>query len=123
MDEERDCVVFEDEEGNELTLDVLDYFFYIGQEYAILADLGEEEAEGEACSCEDEACQCHHHECGCGDDSCDACGEETDIYIMKVVTEGDFEEFVPVEENLVEEIEAFVEKKMQNADVEDFEEE
>ncbi len=32
MDEERDSIVFEDEEGNEIELDILDYFFYEEQE-------------------------------------------------------------------------------------------
>ena len=38
MEDELDLVVFEDDEGNELTMEVLDYFFYEGQEYALLAE-------------------------------------------------------------------------------------
>ena len=34
--EERDFVVFTDDDGNEFELDVIDYFFHDGQEYACL---------------------------------------------------------------------------------------
>ena len=36
MDEELDLVTFSDEDGNEFTMEVLDYFFYEGKEYALL---------------------------------------------------------------------------------------
>ena len=38
MDDERDLVVFEDDAGNEITMEVLDYFFYEGNEYALLTE-------------------------------------------------------------------------------------
>lgn len=38
MDEELDIVVFEDDDGNELTMEVLDYLFYEGKEYALLTE-------------------------------------------------------------------------------------
>ena len=41
MDDERDLVVFEDDAGNELTMEVLDYFFYEGNEYALLTEASE----------------------------------------------------------------------------------
>ena len=70
MDEELDLVVFEDDEGNEITMEVLDYFFYEGKEYALLAEVDED------------------GECGC-----DECGEDhdhqRDAYIMEVVAVGD----------------------------------
>lgn len=47
MDEERDFVVFTDEDGNEFELDVITYFDYNDNEYAILADCNPE------CDCED----------------------------------------------------------------------
>ena len=37
MDEELDLVTFSDEDGNEFTMEVLDYFCYEGKEYALLA--------------------------------------------------------------------------------------
>ena len=86
MENELDLVVFTDDEGNEQTLEVRDYFFYNGQEYAVLADYCEEDD----CDCECEDCCDHDHEEG--------------LYIMKVVPVGDDEEeFQPVEESLMDE--------------------
>jgi len=91
MEEERDLVVFSDDEGNEKTMEVLDYFFYEGQEYAVLT-------EADACDCDDEACDC--------------C-EETDAYIMKVVPSGeDEEEFLPVEDELMDRLIEFVQNEL-----------
>ena len=39
---ERDFVTFTDDDGNDFELDVIDYFEYEGQEYAVLMDLSEE---------------------------------------------------------------------------------
>ena len=91
MENELDLVTFTDEEGNEITMEVLDYFFYEGQEYALLA-------EAEECDCEEH--DCHDEECDCG------CGcEEREAFIMKVVPVGeDEEEFVPVDEALAEKL-------------------
>ena len=108
MEEERDLVVFSDDEGNEKTMEVLDYFFYEGQEYAVLT-------EADACDCGDEACEC-------GDEACD-CGDEADAYIMKVVPTGeDEEEFLPVEDELMDRLIEFVQNELY-ADDEDEEEE
>ena len=38
MEEQRDLVVFSDDEGNEFELEIVDYFDYEGQEYAVLVD-------------------------------------------------------------------------------------
>ena len=35
---EKDLVVFTDEEGNEVELEVVDYFDYDGDEYAVMVD-------------------------------------------------------------------------------------
>ena len=40
--EERDVVEFVDDEGNTLLLEVMDYFFYNGEEFAALCDAREE---------------------------------------------------------------------------------
>ncbi|MDO4543914.1 MAG: DUF1292 domain-containing protein [Clostridia bacterium] len=77
MEEERDLVVFSDDDGNEFELEVLDYFEYEGQEYAILVDPEPEDED------EDEALE---------------------VYIMKVVVNGDMEEFVPAEEDKMDEL-------------------
>ena len=56
-DEEQDFGVIEgtDEDGNKVLLQVLDYFFYNGEEYAILTDA--EDAD----DCECDACAPHEH--------------------------------------------------------------
>ena len=79
MENELDLVVFEDDNGNELTMEVLDYLFYEGKEYAVLAELTEtENEEGEAVR---------------------------EAYVMEVVPVGeDMEEFVPVDEALAEKL-------------------
>ena len=73
MDEDLDIVVFEDDEGNELTMEVLDYLCYEGKEYALLTEYtGDEEDDGD----ED---------------------EQIEAFIMEVIPVGeDEEEFVPV---------------------------
>ncbi len=84
MEEERDIVVFSDEDGNEIEMEVLDYFDYEDQEYAMLIDAspdGEEEQQ-----------------------------ETLDVYIMKVVVSDDMEEFLPADEDKMEELTKYAEK-------------
>lgn len=50
--EERDIVVFIDEDDNEIEMEVLDYFYYNGEEFAVLTEQICECPEGEECSCE-----------------------------------------------------------------------
>ena len=53
--EERDIVVFVDEDENEIEMEVLDYFYYNGEEFAVLTEVKEEQCEcpeGEECTCE-----------------------------------------------------------------------
>ena len=81
MENELDVVMFVDDEGNEVTMEVLDYFFYEGEEYAVLSELQED--------CED-----------CEND-CNACGVQREAYVMRVVPVGEEEEeFIPVDEDL-----------------------
>lgn len=91
MDDERDLVVFEDDAGNELTMEVLDYFFYEGNEYALLTEAAE------ACeSCEDGECE-----------GCESLGE---TYVMQIVPVGeDEEEFVPVDDELADKLKELIE--------------
>ncbi len=95
MEQEQDLVVIMDDEGNELTMEVLDYFFYEGQEYAVMVEYNEE------------GCTCDHE-----DEACDCC-EQQEAYIMRVVPVGDDqEEFVPVEEDLLEKLIDFVQNDL-----------
>ena len=91
-EEERDIVEFTDEDGNSLLLEVLDSFYYNGEEFAVLGDVEEE------CDCGEEGCN-HEH----GED----CEHEHSLYIMKIETSTDengeeVEEFIPVEDALME---------------------
>ena len=83
MDEERDLVVFEDDAGNELTMEVLDYLAYEGKEYALLTEYVEDDDDDEG---------------------------EIEVMIMEVVPVGDDqEEFVPIDDDLAEKIMAVFE--------------
>ena len=81
--EERDFVTFTDDEGNEFDLDVIEYFEFEGQEYAVLMDLE-----------------------GIGEDE-DA---EAEVYIMKIVADGDMEEFLPADEDKMDILTQIVEE-------------
>ena len=98
MEEERDLVVFSDDEGNEFELEIVDYFDYEGQEYAVLVD--------------PESC-----ECGCGDEECHE--HDAELYIMKIVVNGEFEEFLPADEDKMEELTKIVETRLDEMDDED----
>lgn len=94
MEDELDLVVFEDDEGNELTMEVLDYFFYEGQEYALLSEVQEE-----------------------SDESGDESGRE--VIVMQVVPVGDDEEeFIPVDDELSEKLLEMVESGLYDEDEE-----
>ena len=81
MDEEKDLVVFEDDAGNELTMEVLDYLSYEGKEYALLTEYDEDKDDD-------------------GDED-----EPIEVFIMEVVPVGeDQEEFVPVDDALAEKL-------------------
>jgi len=81
MDEERDLVVFEDDAGNELTMEVLDYLSYEGKEYALLTEYVEDDNDK-------------------GDDD-----EPVEVFIMEVRPVGeDQEEFVEVDEETAEKL-------------------
>ena len=96
MMEERDIVEFTDEEGNTLLLEVMDYFFYNGEEFAALCDANEEK-----------------------NDSDDA-----PVYIMKINAFTDengeeMEEFVPPAEELMEKLIQIVQTRFGEDDDED----
>ncbi|MDR2514835.1 MAG: DUF1292 domain-containing protein [Christensenellaceae bacterium] len=95
MEDERDIVVFTDEEGNDLELEVLDYIFYNGEEYAVLAAVEEEHEHHHEHGHEHhhDHDHAHHHHDHEHDE------EEQELYLMKVVQlEDDMEEFVPIED-------------------------
>ena len=83
-EEERDLVTFSDDEGNEFSLEVMDYFEYEGQEYAVLCQLEEDVPEG----------------------------TDTEVYIMKDSEEGEDEIFLPADEDKMDELTQIVEKML-----------
>ena len=99
--EERDVVEFVDDEGNTLLLEVMDYFFYNGEEFAALCDAKEDGEEQT---------------------------EDDGIYIMKINSFTDengeeMEEFVPPEEELMEKLIAIVRTRFGEEGDEDEDEE
>ena len=81
--QERDVIEFSDDDGNTMMLEVMDYFYSNGQEFAIL---------------------CNAEENPSDDDP-----DDDPVYIMQVNTFTDedgeeMEEFVPPEENLMEKL-------------------
>jgi len=103
MEEQRDLVVFSDDEGNEFELEIVDYFDYEGQEYAVLVD----PEGGCGCGCEDEECEDEH-------------GSE--VYIMKIVVNGEYEEFLPADEDKMEALSKIVEERFDAMEEEEEEE-
>lgn len=84
MDEERDIVVFEDDAGNEITMEVLDYLCYEGKEYALMTEYVEDPEADDA--------------------------DEIDVMIMEVKPVGeDQEEFLPVDDDLADKVMAIFE--------------
>ena len=84
MDEERDIVVFEDDAGNEITMEVLDYLCYEGKEYALMTEYVEDPEADEA--------------------------DEIDVMIMEVKPVGEDQEgFLPVDDDLADKVMAIFE--------------
>ncbi len=82
MDQEVDIVVFEDENGNEVEFEIQFTFEHKGETYAVLTEATEEEPVDE---------------------------EAPDMFILRVVQNGEEEEFVAVEEDMMDELIGVVE--------------
>jgi hypothetical protein len=88
--EEREILVFADEDNQEIQMEILDYFEYDGQEYALLVEAEEDDD------------HVHDHECSHEHDHDE--DDEKSIFIMKVIVDGETEEFVPVEDEKMDEL-------------------
>ena len=100
--QDRDIVEFTDDSGNTLMLEVMDYFYYNGQEFAALCDAQENPSDDEP--------------------------DDDPVYIMQVNTFEDengeeMEEFVPPEEALMEKLIQIVRTRFTDEEDEDDEEE
>ncbi|MDR1619980.1 MAG: hypothetical protein LBS18_04890 [Clostridiales bacterium] len=123
MEEERDVVVFSDDDGNEFELDVIDYFEHEGQEYAVLMDLSDlpeeddedEDYEDDEDEDEDED-EDYEDDEDDEDEDCDC--DEQDVYIMKVVVNGDTEEFLPADDDLLDTLADIVGRRLNSLDEE-----
>ncbi len=104
IEEEIDIVEFTDEDGNSLLLEVLDTFYYNGEEFAVLGDVEDEEEEE------------HVHT--------DDCEHEHNLYIMKIETSTDengeeIEEFIPVEDSMMDALVEIVQTRFLDDDEDD----
>jgi len=77
MNEDMDIVVFQDEEGNEIEYEIQFTFEHQGEDYAVLSEVMDQEP------AEDEA---------------------PELYILKIVMNGDQEEFIAVDEDKMDEL-------------------
>jgi uncharacterized protein YrzB (UPF0473 family) len=77
MDQEVDIVVFEDEQGNEVEFEIQFTFEHKGEQYAVLTEAMEEDWPED---------------------------ETPDMFILRIVKNGDDEEFVAVEEDMMDEL-------------------
>ena len=113
MQDERDIVVFTDDEGNDIELEYVDALEHNGTTYMAFFPVVEEDSEDE----ENEECahdhdECDDEECGCGDQ---------EVYIMKIEQmDDDMEEFVPVEDDaLLEKLIAIVQRRFDGEEIGD----
>ncbi|MDR1570861.1 MAG: DUF1292 domain-containing protein [Oscillospiraceae bacterium] len=99
-EDDHDLVECTDDEGNTLILEVMDYFFYNGEEYAVLMD----------------------SESGCDDEDCEECDAEQNMYIMKVLNttseQGEeMEEFLPVDEGMLDKLIDIVQSRFSDDEI------
>ncbi len=90
LSQEPDVVYATDDDGNEVALEILDYFFYNGEEYAIMTEY-------------DEASDNAETDAGEGAEDTTA----VDCFVMKIAASTDengeeIEEFLPVEDEALE---------------------
>jgi len=79
---EKDLVVFTDEEGNEVELEVVDYFDYDGDEYAVMVDPAAAEE------------------------------DDQDLFVFKIEVDGEYENFVPADEDKMDALSQIVEARL-----------
>jgi hypothetical protein len=72
MDNERDILILTDEDDNEIQCEILRFFFYNGEEYAMVTEVDEKGDDCGGCGHD------HAHDHGCG-----GCGG-IEVFFMKV---------------------------------------
>ena len=84
-DLDKDIVVFNDEEGNEIELEVVDYFDYENEEYAVMIDPA------------------------AVDD------DERDLFVFRIQVNGEYEEFLPADEDKMDILSKIVDALLRNS--------
>ncbi len=103
MDNERDILILTDEDDNEIQLEILRFFFYNGEEYAMVTEVEEEQGCG-GCGGHDHN---HDHDHGCG-----GCGG-IEVFFMKVdAVDDENEEYSFVDEALSQELMRVIESQL-----------
>ncbi|MGI5899538.1 MAG: hypothetical protein ACOX8S_06385 [Christensenellales bacterium] len=112
MDNERDILILTDEDDNEIQLEILRFFFYNGEEYAMVTEV-DEEAHGGCGGCGGHDHD-HDHDHGCG-----GCGG-IEVFFMKVeAVDDENEEYSFVDEALSQELMRVIESELDDEDDED----
>ncbi|GHU67899.1 hypothetical protein FACS1894184_08650 [Clostridia bacterium] len=122
-DDEHDIVEFSDDEGNTLLLEVMDYFFYNGDEYAVLMDADEEHEhhhDHEHHHHDHDHPHDHNHPHVHDEDEDEE--DEENMYIMRVLNSinedgEEMEEFVPVDDELLEQLVEVVKARFDDDDI------
>lgn len=78
----KDIVIFNDEEGNEIELEVVDYFDYENEEYAVMIDPA------------------------AVDD------DERDLFVFRIQVNGEYEEFLPADEDKMDILSKIVDARL-----------
>lgn len=86
MDRERDLVVFTNDEGDTIEMEILDFFAHNGKEYAMLIESNVHEHDSADCCCDAD-----EH-------------ENIDVYLMEVQEDGDEQRFIPVADDKMDEL-------------------
>ena len=81
-DLDKDIVVFNDEEGNEIELEVVDYFDYENEEYAVMID---------PAAVDDDV---------------------RDLFVFRIQVNGDYEEFLPADEDKMDILSKIVDARL-----------
>lgn len=105
-----DVIEMQDEDGNVQPMEVLDYFFYNGEEYAVLTAYEEDDTDAEVAAAdtvEETASSAFDDVQAMEDEDDQLPADEITCFIMKVIaTTGEdgeeLEEFVPVEDPALE---------------------
>jgi hypothetical protein len=106
MQDERDILTLTDDDGNEIELEILRYFFYNGEEYAMVAEPDDEGRDCDSCDKDPDS------------DECDC--EPVEVFFMKVEPiDDENEEYTFVDEDLAEALMNVIDSEYDEMDEDD----